>query len=250
MGDTKALLLPALLYGDYESTGEAWTRVVQAGSKDPHRFPEYLRGLRMIHYDEQPGKLVLDDCELGTEPCVPHWRLHWVFDALTSVRVQGRTFRDWALEDGTGTHATPQWWEEANAVSRWQRSIVLSGMEYLWFSLPMLTFDSGCFGFQLSSRDFRLAILRRLVWWLPEFVALLPLFYYGTGVLTRCMNPDDPNWWHLWGWLFYLISQWNPGVDALGIRVAVEAKYEKDVIAGLLGEGIIEEAGSRYRLKE
>jgi hypothetical protein len=263
MEKTVKLLLPRLLYGDYETTGQAWGTVLDAGSKDPDGFSAHLRNLRMVPYEECPGKLVLHDLNdledyhpHGSEPSVAHWRLNWVSQGLATVRVGGLTHTEWTAQELTRQHASSDWYEKADAVSEVQRRLIVAGMEELWFTIAMLYPNRDSFAFWppstwLPPSGFPLAILRRLVFWLPEVVPLLPNFYYGITTLVPCKDPDNPEmWWSAWAFLFHLICTWRPAVDFVGLRESIQRHYGENVIEGLLEHAIIEETSGRYRLKE
>lgn len=252
-------LFPKMLYGNAAETMTAWDDLVNLAKRDVHLFMESFDSLELVDVACYPGNIVLSDFEKeeGTRRRDKHWRLNFVsgifarwwkpldFSNLKSFSDFENITRDIIDEFPT----------VSDAVNLQQR-IILHGMTHLWFTIAMLSPNrSGpaISGREPGARDsFYIPLLRRIVHWLPEIVALGPRYYLGVAqAFEQYLRGGHGYECMLWAFVLQLVEAFRPAVEyenLLDLRMPLI--YHWNIIEALLGEGIIRHSGDRFVLNE
>lgn len=246
------LMFPKFLRGTHAQVAAAYTSLVAMMHDDVDGLVERLRSLEMLDVSKEPSKIIISDVcghQLGfTDPTSSHFRLYVVMDSLVPLELD---YTEHGVDLKNYTPLLP--------VVSLQRKYILVATRFLWFTIamlqpirnsPVLYPVSGYESVDDVRAVFLIPLLRRIVYWLPQIVLLLPRLHFGATVTFPVLDPTCPeHWWSVWSFFFSLLAIYDHSIPIDELRFTIEHHHKFDLIAALVAKGVLIEQGCTYCLR-
>jgi hypothetical protein len=222
--------VPRCLYGDALTTRSLWSKLhKQAWSEGG--WDTVVSGLEMVDTEILKGALLIGDTEGLAARREEHFRLHWI-----------SAFR---------THSSLRHFPTQADLR--ERSLILQGMKYDLFALPMLVPNNCCAAFVPNATfvsDFVRPMTDWYIHWLPTYWSLREKVCHALADwIVPYYDKDNPgDYIYLWNYLFVFLQLSGKAPEYSEMQQRVDKRYNGDVIGALLDMGIVERRGEGFAL--